>query len=201
MHDWSTAARKAQASYYALLAASAPARACAVGSSFGVVTGIFSNTENGVVADAATPGEVETAIAWFQTLNARNMALRLARAHRSAVECGLQARSRRGGHGRRSPVAPPALAALRHRDRPVGNELGLGGHRPLVHHLALRGERPIGMATAFFTERTVLLQHVGVVETDRRRGVGRAIYRPLGFTTTPTGRDDVFYLPLQPAGT
>jgi GNAT superfamily N-acetyltransferase len=259
MDDWSTAARDAQASYYALLATGAPARAFAVGSGYGVMTGICSNTENGVVASAASPGDVETAIGRFQALDVPAMWLCASpeltellldagcRSDRGGVDMGAGLRSLRlpepsGDIAIVPAVDEPGLgrvldvmrsgglletASDRRAAERLFPSLGLGGDRPLVHYLALRGQRPIGMATAFFTERTVLLQHVVVSEAERRRGVGRAlavarlrealrrdcttavlgptpessaIYRPLGFTTTPVGRDNVFYLPLQPAG-
>lgn len=93
------------------------------------------------------------------------------------------------------------------------------------HWLALRGDRPVGMATAFFTGGPMLLEHVGVVPDERRRGIatalalvrlheGRrlgcetavfgttpesaALYEPLGFTTEPDLRGRWFYLPGRP---
>ena len=52
-------------------------------------------------------------------------------------------------------------------------------HRSLAEptrlYLALRAGRPVGMASAFFGEEIALLTAVAVLETERRRGVGRAL--------------------------
>jgi GNAT superfamily N-acetyltransferase len=112
-------------------------------------------------------------------------------------------------------------AALR-----VLGSLGLGADAALRHYLAYTDGTVAGMATAFFTEHTVLLQHVVVLPERRRRGIGRALalarlrdarvhgcgtavlgptpesrrlYEPLGFTVTPS-RSGVYYLPLRPGG-
>jgi GNAT superfamily N-acetyltransferase len=90
------------------------------------------------------------------------------------------------------------------------------------HWLALRGDRPVGMATAFFAGEVALLEHVGVVPDERRRGIATALalarlhearrlgcetavfgttpesaalYEPLGLTTEPTAPRRWFYLP------
>ena len=46
---------------------------------------------------------------------------------------------------------------------------------PIRHWLARRDGRPVGDASAFFTSTTVLLEHVNVVEDERRRGIGTAL--------------------------
>jgi GNAT superfamily N-acetyltransferase len=93
---------------------------------------------------------------------------------------------------------------------------------PVRHWVARRADRPVGLATAFFTSTTVLLEHVAVVEDERRRGIatalalvrlreGRrfgcelavfgttpesaALYERFGFTTQPDEGRRWFYLP------
>jgi len=96
---------------------------------------------------------------------------------------------------------------------------------PLRHWVARRGDRPVALATAFFLSGTVLLEHVAVIEEERRRGLGtalalvrlhearrfgcslavfgttpesEALYRRFGFTTQPDQGRRWFYLPLEP---
>lgn len=247
-------ARRAQADYYRLLASSPAAETRPVGDGLAVATGIFSNTENGVVSTRldGDPGEV---IAWFQERDAPAMWLdpapKLARALGRAG-----CRPDRGGIDMGADLAcldlPAAAVETRvvetpdqlelvfdlmriggkletERDRTAARRifvsLGLGVGAALCHYLAYADGTAVGMATAFFTAETVLLQHVAVVPTRRRQGIGRALalarlhdarargcrlailaptpesrrlYEPLGFTVTPV-RDDVYYLPLERA--
>lgn len=102
--------------------------------------------------------------------------------------------------------------------------LGLAKNRPWRHWVALRGSEPVGMVSAFYTDLTIALENVGVVEPERRRGIGRALtltairaaqtdarwvvlgpspegallYGSLGFTQQPCLPDQEFYLPVGP---
>lgn len=59
--------------------------------------------------------------------------------------------------------------------RDLHSGLGLGASAPLRHYLAWREARAVGMASAFFTGRTVVLASVAVLPSERRQGIGRAL--------------------------
>jgi GNAT superfamily N-acetyltransferase len=46
---------------------------------------------------------------------------------------------------------------------------------PLLHYVALRDGRPIASATTFLGAGVAGVWHVGVLESERRRGIGAAI--------------------------
>jgi GNAT superfamily N-acetyltransferase len=100
--------------------------------------------------------------------------------------------------------------------------LGLAPERPLRHWIARRGEAPVAFATAFYADDAVLLDNLGVLETEQRAGIGTALagarlrealergcrhavlapspegahlYRTLGFELSPTPAGRWFYLP------
>jgi GNAT superfamily N-acetyltransferase len=98
----------------------------------------------------------------------------------------------------------------------------LAGSARLRFYLALRRGAPVGMASAFYAGRIVLLRGVAVLSDVRRQGIGRALaltrlreaggrgcevavlgpspagtklYEALGFDTYPQPSDRCFYLP------
>jgi ElaA protein len=100
--------------------------------------------------------------------------------------------------------------------------LALHADAPVQHRIARRDGRPVGVATFFRHRETVYGQHLGVLATERRGGIGRALaqhvlaearasgattavlaptpdtiafYRLLGFVLRPDLRDRRFYLP------
>jgi GNAT superfamily N-acetyltransferase len=257
VESWDSAAIEAQASYYAFLASSSISETMQVGDGFAVASGIFSNTENGVVAGAASAEEIATTFARFQEWHMPAMWLRASALLRhQLVSSG--ARADVGGIDMGAALCRIELPALEVPDgiriEPVRGvdqlsavlsimhvhgdhfredgetqhagqvfaSLGLAEDSPLQHYLATDHGEPVGMATAYFTKDVVLLQHVIVAPSRRRRGLGRALvlarladavargcttavlgptpesealYRPLGFTVTP-GRESLLYLPL-----
>ena len=100
--------------------------------------------------------------------------------------------------------------------------LPVGPDAPWRHWLAWVDGQPIGMASGMFTADAVMVEHVGVLDTYRRAGVGaalvttvvgdaaarqapyavlaptpesRPLYERLGFTLQPVLPDRQFYLP------
>jgi GNAT superfamily N-acetyltransferase len=90
----------------------------------------------------------------------------------------------------------------------------------VIRLVALRDAEPIGIAGAIAAGETLYLQHLVVLESERGRGVGRALtaarlraapgcrravldpapeaiafHRRLGFELRPALRDRVYYLP------
>lgn len=53
--------------------------------------------------------------------------------------------------------------------------LGLRSEQPTRHWLASRNGEAVGMATAFFRPDAVLLEHLAVLPSERRRGIGTAL--------------------------
>ncbi len=255
MTSWSSAALAAQASYYSFLRSSPFVETRAVGDGFAVISGICSNTENGVVASTATEKDVDSTLAWFRErevpamwLNAnasvsRQLVLAGARRDVGGVDMGADLRELelpralppqgvRIEPARTLAQLEAVLSIMRRhnlfdgaaderRAREVFASLGLTDGCALQHYLATHQGEPVGMATAHFTESIVLLQHVVVIASCRRQGLGRALavvrlqealargcraavlgptpesealYQPLGFTVTP-GRETIVYLP------
>jgi GNAT superfamily N-acetyltransferase len=257
VEPWDSVAIAAQASYYRFLATSPRAKRREVGDGFAVVSGMFSNTENGVVAQTATADEITATLAWLQERYAPAMWLNAsaslrqqlvaagARPDVGGVDMGADLRqldlptSKLGSEIRIAPVRSieelaRVLSIMRlhgdhfrneseeHRAAQLFASLRLAGDAALQHYLATEDGEDVGMATAYFADTVVLLQHVIVIPSRRRQGIGRALalarltdaiargctfavlgptpesealYRPLGFTTTP-GRETIIYLPL-----
>jgi GNAT superfamily N-acetyltransferase len=109
--------------------------------------------------------------------------------------------------------------------RDLHSGLGLDDSAPLRHYVAMREETAVGMASAFFTGKTVVLASVAVLPSERRLGIGRALaferlrqardrgcdlavlapspdgaalYEALGFETYRQAPDRWFYAPLKP---
>jgi GNAT superfamily N-acetyltransferase len=210
-----------------------------------VATGELSNIDNGIVLERDDVDEQTIAelVAWFRAPASLIC---------SGFEASEELRARLGRAGLREettgvttgadlrdlpllePVAPEGISigqAVTADDRQdwlrVASETGLFEEHdrrllPLRHWVARRGSRPVGLATAFFTSSTVLLEHVAVIEEERRKGIGtalalvrlhearrfgcslavfgttlesEALFRPLGFTTEPVQGRRWFYLP------
>jgi GNAT superfamily N-acetyltransferase len=187
-----------------------------------VRTGEDSNVDNGIVLERED-ADVEALIHWFEEpaslicsgfeapdeLRARLAALGL-REETTGVTTGAVL-------GDLPPLVPPPGVAIQHDDEPRP--------LPIRHWVARRDGRRVGEASAFFTSGTVLLEHVEVVEDERRRGIGTALalsrlyegrrfgcelavfgttpeiaalYEQFGFTTQPDEGRRWFYLPLEP---
>ena len=97
-----------------------------------------------------------------------------------------------------------------------------GPHRALTHWLALDHDQPVGFASSFLDANVIDLCNLGVAESHRRRGIGRALVaarladavqrgatrvvsapspegwrlqQTLGFRRVPVVADTWFYLP------
>jgi GNAT superfamily N-acetyltransferase len=212
-----------------------------------VATGAWSNTDNGIVLEREDVDEALIAdlVRWFGAPASLicsgfdapdELRGRLARAGLSEEATGVTS----GANLRElelSPPSPPegvAIAEATSADDlddwlEVALATGIYEHRdrrplPLRHWVARRGDRPVGLATAFFLSGTVLLEHVAVIEEERRRGIGTALalerlhearrfgceravfgttpesatlYERFGFTTQPDEGRRWFYLPLE----
>lgn len=257
MESWDSAAIAAQASYYRFLATSPITEMREVGDGFAVMSGLLSNTENGVVAQRATAEEIASTLAWLRERHAPAMWLTAsaplrqqlvatgARPDIGGIDMGADLRrldlptSKLDSDVRIAPARSiqelaRVLSIMRlhgdhfhdeseaHRAAELFASLGLADDAAPQHYLATDDGEDVGMATAYFAEAVVLLQHVIVIPGRRRQGIGRALalarladaiargctfavlgptpesealYRPLGFTTTP-GRETTIYLPL-----
>lgn len=133
--------------------------------------------------------------------------------------------------GRPCTRAEPPCGALddtdadRDRTRTVLLALELDRDGPLVCYVARRGGRAVGIARAHYATGAAVMQHVGVLPGERRRGVGRALaharlaearrrgyehavlspspegaklYGALGFAVEAFPPDRWFYLPVSP---
>jgi predicted N-acetyltransferase YhbS len=205
-----------------------------------VQTGSPSNTDNGIMLeceDAELAGLVE----WIREpaslicsgFDASDeLRHRLARLGLREETTGVTSDAELGELPAPAPPGGIAIAqALTERDLEdwlrVARETGLveEGERaplPVRHWVARRGNGPVGLATAFFLSGVVVLEHVAVVEDERRRGLGTALalvrlqearrfgcrfavfgttpksaalYAPLGFTAQAVEGRRWFYLP------
>jgi GNAT superfamily N-acetyltransferase len=110
----------------------------------------------------------------------------------------------------------------RHARRRLYRALGLGDGA-LTHWLALEQDQPVGFASSYLDAKVIDLCNLGVVESRRRRGIGRALVaarlvdaarrgattvvsapspdgwrlqQALGFRRVPVVPDTCFYLPI-----
>jgi GNAT superfamily N-acetyltransferase len=213
-----------------------------------VATGAWSNTDNGIVLERDDVDEelIGDLVGWFRDpaslicsgfdasdeLRERLTGLGLEE-ETTGVSTGVDLR----GLELPSPSPPDGISiaeATTARDLDDWLEVALAtgiyeqrDRRPLPlrHWVARRRNRPVGLATAFFLSGTVLLEHVAVIEEERRRGLGTALalvrlhearrfgcglavfgttpesaalYSRFGFTTQPDEGRRWFYLPLEP---
>jgi GNAT superfamily N-acetyltransferase len=199
----------AHAAYLRLLASSPLAERRGCGDGLAVITGVESNSENGVICsrldrDLDADATIAETLAWLRDapsqwlladpVSPADLRERLvaagARPERTGVVMGavldrltLDDEPRPG----LELVAVRDDAALRAwaqvvepaepRDRAVDvlASLGLGAQSPLQHRLALRDGVVVGAASFFAHGDTVLGQHLAVVATERRAGIGRAL--------------------------
>lgn len=233
-----------------------------------VVTGVWSNTHNGVVSTHLPQEQAADRIravverfraagvpgTWFVTENDQpaDLGTLLTAAgctpEQSGVVMGASRTRLRQAEG---PTPPPGVrvvevlddhllkqwfaaaasvwqeeltgeAALGRRvQRRLYTSLGFGPGHPWRHWVALRGCTPVGMVSAFYRGDRIDLENVGVVEPERRRGLGRTLtltpvyaapararwvvlgptpegaplYRSMGFTTARCLPDREFFLP------
>ena len=205
-----------------------------------VQTGSPSNTDNGIMLERPD-ADVAGLLGWFEAPASLIC---------SGFDASDELRSRLAGLGLREettgvtsgaelgalpePAPPDGITiadAVTERDLDdwlrVAQETGLFDEDerhplPVRHWVARRRSKPVGVATAFFLSDVVLLEHVAVVERERRRGLGTALalvrlhearrlgcrfavfgttpesaalYALLGFTTQPVDGRRWFYLP------
>jgi GNAT superfamily N-acetyltransferase len=184
-----------------------------------VHTGEDSNVDNGIVLEHEDV-DVEPLLGWF-------------RAPASLICSGFEAsdglRERLARLGLREETTGVTTGAvlgdLPALSPPDGVSIGEDFEPrplPIRHWAAWRAGARVGSASAFFTSRTVLLEHVNVDEDERRRGIGTALalarlhearrlgcelgvfgttpesaalYEQFGFTTQPVDGRRWFYLP------
>jgi ankyrin repeat protein/GNAT superfamily N-acetyltransferase len=252
-----------KAAYLRFLATSPRANARPCGDGVAVITGVFDNTENGVVC-SRLEGDVDAAIAdalarfadrgapaqWLlaDPVHPADLRERLVAAGASPEQTGVTIGAALDRIAPDRP-APPGLELVAVRDEAAlaewmavaadcvldasGEEverraaviasLGLDADSPLQLRLARREGRAIGVVSFFLHGEAVLGQQLGVLATERRAGVGRALvqaaarearaagacvavlgptpdtiafYRLLGAVLRPALRDRSFYLPL-----
>ena len=186
----------AEAAYLRLLGTVAETRALG-GAGLAVRTGVDSDSENGVVADAATDAELDALLAWFASAPAQwhlrapgplvgRLVARGAIAERTAVVMGAPV----ADVARREPppgvaIVPVADAALLRAGAALLGEpwtgrwadvvAALGFAGPLRHRLAVRDAAPVGMVTFLVHARTLLVQQLHVAPAERRGGIGHAL--------------------------
>ena len=254
---WGELALEAQAEYFELLATVGEVRRA--DGVLAVCTGVFSNTENGVVANSADEETIVELRDWFEVRGAPASWIALepaeelldllvragCRPDRSHVVMGARLETLELSEPQSTveivsdedalddwlSIGEPCGVISEPGDveavRRVALGIGMGGDGPLVRYLARRQGRPVGVAEAFYGRHTASLQHVGVLDAERRRGIGRALavarlldarrrgyetavlgpsaegqllYESLGFTLEPGPPDRWFYLPVNPAG-
>jgi ankyrin repeat protein/GNAT superfamily N-acetyltransferase len=243
-HPDAEASWAAQAEWLRRVAASPVAAVRELGDGFAVRSGAHSNADSGVVCSAGVDdAAIAEIVAWFQAAGTPGQWLigagsdlgpRLVaagcRAERTAVIMGAAIAD--------LPVAaqPPdgveIVAADRARWLAVAEpsgffEDGAAGSADVsdavdgvIRLVALRDAEPVGIAGAIAAGETLYLQHLVVLESERGRGVGRALtaarlraapgcrravldpapeaiafHRRLGFELRPALRDRVYYLP------
>jgi GNAT superfamily N-acetyltransferase len=242
---WEVLYAEAHAERFRYLAGSGRAEFRRAPGILAVRTGAWSNTDNGIVLERED-ADVEPLVEWFDVpaslicsgFDASDeVRERLARVGLQEETTGVTT----GGDLRGLELPPPAppegvsiAEATSEADLDdwlrVALATGIYEQRdrrplPLRHWVARRGDRPVGLGTAFFLSGTVLLEHVAVIEEERRRGIGTALalarlhearrfgcelavfgttpesaalYARFGFTTQPVEGRRWFYLPLEP---
>ncbi len=211
-----------------------------------VATGAWSNTDNGIVLEREDIDDAAIAelVDWLRQpaslicsgfAASDELRARLARLGLREETSGVTSGAELGELPEAAPPEGVSIAqAVTERDLEDWVEVARGAgiydehaRRPLPvrHWVARRGNKPVGLGTAFFLSGVVLLEHVAVVEHERRRGIGAALalvrlhearrfgcrfglfgttpesaglYAPFGFTTQPVEGRRWFYLPLQP---
>jgi GNAT superfamily N-acetyltransferase len=210
-----------------------------------VRTGTWSNTDNGILLERED-ADVEPLVGWFDVpaslicsgFDASDeLRGRLERAGLQEERTGVTTGADLRGLELPPPAPPEGVSiaeAATEQDFDDWLEVALatgiyeerdGRPLPLRHWVARRGDRPVGLATAFFLSGTVLLEHVAVLEQERRRGIAMALalvrlhearrfgcelavfgttpesaalYERFGFSTQPDEGRRWFYLPLEP---
>ncbi|MGN6797420.1 MAG: GNAT family N-acetyltransferase [Gaiellaceae bacterium] len=243
---------EAQAAYFRHLGTSRAADVFDGEGLYAVRTGVDSNTENGVVSsDTVTEAVAAELIAWLSGVPASWVcAARHEETTRVLIAAGCRPDNdawEMHGHVGDVEVDVPdgisitAVTSERELDAwldvagPCGwvdtpadrrarreLHLGRGFDGPHCLYVAYRGDRPVAMASAFYTDELVYLTDLGVLDDERRRGIGRALamtrlrdardrgcstavlgaspdgamlYRALGFETRRQPPDRWFYLP------
>src|SRR4051794_13783307 len=198
---WREHALEAQAAYLAALAPAGETRSRE--GLLAVRTGVWSNTENGVVANDADDGEIAELLAlldgvpgsWNALDPAPGLAERLVRAgcrpERSGNDMGarLDRVEIPAGPGDVSVVevagarsaeewldVAEACGWIEDRaDRERRGRTLLECGRELAAYVARRGGRPVGMARALYVPPLAALVDLAVLPAERRRGIGRAL--------------------------
>jgi ankyrin repeat protein/GNAT superfamily N-acetyltransferase len=199
----------AQAAYLRLLATSPLAERRPCGDGVAVITGVESNSENGVIcsrlqSDADAEATIAETLRWLRDAPSQwlladpvapaDLRERLvaagARPERTGVVMGavldrlalddeaprdLELAPVRDEATLRAWARVVESAEPRARTVEVLAGLGLGAEAPLQHRLARRGGAVVGAASFFVHGDTVLGQHLAVIATERRTGIGRAL--------------------------
>jgi GNAT superfamily N-acetyltransferase len=187
-----------------------------------VRTGADSNVDNGIVLER-DDADIDGLVEWFHEPASLIC---------SGFEASDELRERLASAGLREETSGVTTGAVLGEfprlSPPAGVTIAEDGERralPIRHWVARRGDRQVGLASAFFTSTTVLLEQVEVVEDERRRGIATALalarlhearrlgcelavfgttpesaalYERFGFTTQPDEGRRWFYLPLEP---
>jgi GNAT superfamily N-acetyltransferase len=213
-----------------------------------VARGVWSNTDNGIVLEREdlAPDAVRDLVRWFRVpaslvccgFDASDeLCARLAGTGLREEASGVTTGADLGALDLPPPAVPEGISISEvttaedledwlavARATGICHELD---RRPLPvrHWVARRGRVSVGLATAFFAGETVLLEHVAVLEEERRSGIATALalvrlhearrlacrlavfgttpesatlYERFGFTTQPDAGRRWFYLPLEP---
>jgi ankyrin repeat protein/GNAT superfamily N-acetyltransferase len=212
----------AEIAYLRVLATSPLVESRPCGDGIAVLSGIDSNTENGIVCSHADDATIAAMLAWVDApaqwfvADPTDLRPRLVAAgatpERTAIVMG--ARLDRPLPEHRAP-AEIEIAAVRDPDllaaalRIVWDDarwlevlasLDLGPDAPLQHRVALRDGRPVGAATTLLHGDTLYGVHLAVERAARRAGTGSALMRHvLGETSArvavlgPTPETIAFY--------
>ena len=225
METWASPYLAAQAAYLRYLATAPAATVLEADGVYAVRTGVASNSENGAISPGDVAVEAEVArrvVGWFQEPAAWLCAEGEARSATARLLEAFGCRPERTAWEMRARLDQLDLDDLcvpaGVRIEPVPAEHG----RDIVRYAARHRDAAVGTASAFYGAPTVLLTGVSVVETARRRGIGRALaltrlrearergcklavlaaspegarlYEALGFETHRQPANRCFYLP------
>ena len=244
MSDFAELGWTVQAEWLRRLAATPRAQRRELGDGFAVLTGDHSNADNGVVCSSGVDdAAIAEIIGWFQAVGAPAQWLVAAGSDLGPRLVAAGCRAERTGVVMGAAIAdlpldaqPPEDVEIVEGDRAGWLAVARAGSLfedparsadlfdavpGVTRLLARRDGEPVGIAGAVAVGETLYLQYLEVLETARRRGIGRALtaarlraspgcrravldpapnaiafHRRLGFALQPALRDRVYYLPL-----